>query len=365
MPIEGLQTVLTDPRALKGHFSALEEASDEPGVNEARGFACEFVAWQFLGSLADREIIDFLLVEIPASPSPSITEAEEGSTSHQHQNGSSTLQSSERTPLLPTTTSDYFGHGQQNGVSARFDTIASRCENLTALEIAAVSGSKKFLSQRQVQKIINGLWRGDIVFWETLSIDSVKKPRKYNRRTTDLFCRLRVPLYLKVFETLFFAVFLALYYAVLVHRDSKRVTVAEIFLYLWIASFAYDEFADYSDAGQSSFYATDFWWTWDISIVVVGMVFCILRIVGLSSANTDMIEFAYDVLGLEALFLVPRIFSLLSLNRYFGTIVSNSLMVKMTFIYEQLCERGPSKRLTKPQCSISHVVSFAVPNRGW
>jgi hypothetical protein len=35
-----------------------------------------------------------------------------------------------------------------------------------------------------------------------------------------------------------------------------------------------------------------------------------------------MIDTAYDVLGLEAVFLVPRIFSLLSLNPYFGTLVS-------------------------------------------
>lgn len=71
--------------------------------------------------------------------------------------------------------------------------------------------------------------------------------------------RLRVPLYLKVFETLFFAMFLALYYAVLVNRDEKHVTVAEVMLYIWIASFAYDEFVDWSDAGQTSFYASDFW----------------------------------------------------------------------------------------------------------
>jgi hypothetical protein len=170
---------------------------------------------------------------------------------------------------------------------------------------------------------VDGLWRGDIVFWETLSVDSVKKPRRYIRNHADWFCRLRVPLYLKVFETLFFAVFLALYYAVLVHRDFHRVTISEILLYIWIASFAYDEFADWVDAGQTSFYASDFWWMWDISIVVVGMIFCVLRIVGLSSGNRDTIDLAYDVLGLEALFLVPRIFALLSLNRYFGTLVSH------------------------------------------
>ncbi|KAH7089026.1 hypothetical protein FB567DRAFT_522842 [Paraphoma chrysanthemicola] len=309
--------------ALKGHFSAMEETSDEPGVNEARGYACEHVAWQFLSNLADREVIDFLLLELPAVSSPTAEddpEAEAGVRSRQ-QNGASGEPSTEQTPLLSGSTSDYFGSGNQMAANARFSSLTDQCENLSALEIAAVSGAKKFLSQRPVQKIINGLWRGDIVFWETLSVNSVKKPRKYSRRSADLFCRLRVPLYLKVFETLFFAVFLALYYAVLVHRDFHRVTIAEIFLYIWIASFAYDEFADWIDAGQTSFYASDFWWTWDISIVIVGMAFCILRIVGLSSSNRDTIDLAYDVLGLEALFLVPRIFSLLSLNRYFGTLI--------------------------------------------
>ena len=308
-------------RALKGHFAALEETSDEPGVNQARGYACEFVAWQFLTSLSDRDVIDFLLLELPAAPSsgsdpPSI------SVDQTQQNGSSTTQSSEQTPLLSVPNGDYFGTTNEDVTNTRFGSLRSRCENLSALEIAAVGGAKKFLSQRPIQKVINGLWRGDIVFWETLSVNSVKRPRKYNRKQADPFSRLRVPRYLKICETLFFAIFLALYYAVLVHRDQERVTIPEILLYVWIASFAYDEFADWIDAGQTSFYASDFWWAWDISIVIVGMAFCALRVVGLTKGEEDTIDLAYDVLGLEALFLVPRIFSLLSLNPYFGTLVS-------------------------------------------
>jgi hypothetical protein len=94
-------------------------------------------------------------------------------------------------------------------------------------------------------------------------------------------------------------------------------------LYVWIAGFAYDEFADWSDAGQTSFYASDFWWMWDISIVAVGMAFCALRLYGLKTESDLAINLAHDVLGLEALFLVPRVFSLLSLNPYFGTLVSH------------------------------------------
>ncbi|KAI8942729.1 hypothetical protein NX059_012511 [Plenodomus lindquistii] len=261
--------------------------------------------------------MNFLLVELPPLASPRGQSIDD--THSTRGNGHSASQLNERSPLLPTSNSDYFP--QESTATTRFSSLTSQCENLSALEIASVSGAKKFLGQRPVQKIINGLFKGEIVFWETLSLDSVKRPRKYNRRQADLFSRLRVPLYLKVFETLFFAVFLALYYSVLVNRNEKHVTLAEVLLYVWIASFAYDEFADWIDAGQTSFYASDFWWTWDISIVVVGMIFCVLRIVGLTTESSDTMELAYDVLGLEALFLVPRVFALLSLNRYFGTLI--------------------------------------------
>lgn len=90
---------------------------------------------------------------------------------------------------------------------------------LNGLEIAAVADCKKFLSQRIVQKIITGIWRGDIVFWESLSPTTKKKAQFYNKRQSDPFTRLRVPRYIKTFEVLFFATFLVLYYAVLVERN--------------------------------------------------------------------------------------------------------------------------------------------------
>ncbi|KAF2473800.1 uncharacterized protein BDR25DRAFT_125097 [Lindgomyces ingoldianus] len=315
--------------ALKAHFSALEEASDEPGVNEARGYACELVAWQFLTNLSEREAIDFLLLELPPAISSPDNSQDEERDSVSHQNGASANLRGEATPLLGSRrfgrTSSYFG---TDSVAATLttdishsDNFASQFENLSALEIASVSDAKKFLSQRPVQKIINGVWRGDIVFWETLSVNSVKCPKLYNRRRGDPFCRLRVPRYLKIFETIFFATFLALYYAVLVQRSFSHVTPSEVLLYIWIAGFAYDELGDWIDAGQTSFYASDFWWIWDISIVLVGTIFFALRLIGLSIASTSIIDLSYDVLGLEALFLVPRIFALLSLNPYFGTLI--------------------------------------------
>ncbi|KAF2263356.1 hypothetical protein CC78DRAFT_465990 [Lojkania enalia] len=313
--------------ALKAHFSALEEASDEPGVNQARGYACEFVAWQFLTNLTEREAIDFLLCELPpVINNSSDLQAIEQGNGWQQDGNTDGASSNEQMPLLSSSeygqASSYFGTdtilASTLATSPRSDDFTSQFENLSALEIASVSGAKKFLSQRPVQKIING---GDIVFWETLSVNSVKCPKLYNRRRADPFCRLRVPRYLKIFETVFFATFLALYYAVLVQRSFTHVTPVEILLFIWIAGFAYDEYGEWNDAGQTSFYASDFWWMWDISIVLVSLIFFVLRVVGLTVSSTDIIDLSYDVLGLQALFLVPRIFALLSLNPYFGTLI--------------------------------------------
>ena len=52
---------------------------------------------------------------------------------------------------------------------------------LNALEIAAISDAKKFLSQRVVQKVVNDIWDGKIVFWESLSVNSKKRAHVYNK----------------------------------------------------------------------------------------------------------------------------------------------------------------------------------------
>ena len=218
--------------------------------------------------MSEREAIDFLLYELPPiATSPSSRSGSIAGDARSVENGTV----HEESPLLSTfhqgRPTSYFGTDSvlTNATPApRSDEFASRFENLSALEIAAVSESKKFISQRPVQRIINGVWRGDIIFWETLNVNSVKCPKLYNARRADPFLRLRVPRYLKIFETLFFASFLALYYAVLVRRNFHHVTAWEILLYVWIAGFAYEELGDWNDAGQASFYASDFWWTWDI-----------------------------------------------------------------------------------------------------
>jgi hypothetical protein len=147
--------------------------------------------------------------------------------------------------------------------------------HLNALEIAAIADAKRFLSQHIVQKIVTGIWNGDIVFWDSLSIHSVKKPRFYNPHTADPFSRLRVPKYLKAYEVMFFGTFLCLYYSVLIGQNRYAITPLEVLLYFWFAAFFYDEISEYVDAG-SIFYAADVWNVFDMIMIAIGAIFAIM-----------------------------------------------------------------------------------------
>ncbi|KAJ9483980.1 hypothetical protein VN97_g9407 [Penicillium thymicola] len=318
---------------LKWDFTTATE--DDWGLNESRGAACEFVAWQFLCHLNQRETIEFLLEELPTPRrgSANFIEPEAGNTGLASIQGDISQTESEATPLL----SNYsfyrlFGKSTANtqlsGTSQdtqRHEEIYaaqrySRFFGLNALEIATIAHAKRFLSQRVVQKVVDGIWKGEIVFWDSLTVNSTKKPHIFNRRTSDPYSRLRVPLYRKTFEAAFFMSFLFLYYAVLVERRQEAVGIFEAVMYVWIVAFAYDELSGIIDAGVV-FYQMDFWSLWNLSIIGVGMAFVITRVIGLAKGNDPIIELSFDILSLEALFLVPRICSLVSLNSYFGSLI--------------------------------------------
>ncbi|KAK0715564.1 hypothetical protein B0H67DRAFT_645298 [Lasiosphaeris hirsuta] len=339
--VEHLNRTCTHPAivnallALKWHYGA---SSEDKGLSDARANACEIVAWRFLAHLSEREAVDFCLYEIP-EPSPTATprsgdeeggEVDESSsllaqawsgTTESARKALSQTGSSKRNLLLQSISRLTMSMAADtDDEEDDEDDPTAPFTNLNALEIAAIADAKRFLSQNVVQKIITGIWNGDIIFWDNLSASSVKKPRFYNPHTADPFSRLRVPKYLKSFEVVFFATFLALYYAVLVERNPYQVSTLEVFLYLWFAAFTYDELSEWIDAG-SIFYAADVWNIFDMVMMAIGLVFFVLRVVGLSTGDNRLVDLAFDVLALEALFMVPRVCSILSLSPYWGTLI--------------------------------------------
>lgn len=271
----------------------------DAALNESRGLACELVAWQFLTFLSEKELIDYLLYELPEWPvdgnHPQLEST--GNVSNNHGNGAS----DERSPLIRSRSSLHDGlrpprrasvHNTRGTTTYR-DEDASDNPRLnldelmagrSAVEIAAIANAKKFLSQIPVQKIVEDIWNGDVIFWESLSVHAVKKPRAYNKRVADPFTRLRVPKYQKAFQIAFFLSFLLLYYAVLVERNPQHITPTEILLYIWIAAYAYDEFGEVMDAGLM-FYQVDFWSLWDLGIIGVSAAFVVTRPSALSPCS--------------------------------------------------------------------------------
>ncbi|KAL4891535.1 hypothetical protein BDV59DRAFT_65571 [Aspergillus ambiguus] len=310
------------------------------GLNESRGYACEYVAWQFLCHLNQRETIEFLLEELTwSSPTSSnFTDPERGASTTGPSGRRGNLQEdSERTPLLQSSSSSLYqfftgirrlGNSfepehQGSYHSSLYDYDLehfSLFRGLNALEIAILAQAKKFLSQKVVLRVIDNIWKGEIVFWDTLSVNSTKRPQFFNKRTADPYSRLRMPLYRKAFEAAFFISFLFLYYAVLVERKPTGIGTFETLMYFWIAAFIYEEMAGIADAGML-FYQMDFWKVWNLGIIVTGLAFAITRIIGLTNKSAYLTDLSFDVLSLEALFLVPRICSLVSLNSYFGSLI--------------------------------------------
>lgn len=176
-------------RALKWHYGA---ATEDKSINEARANAAEIVAWRFLTHLSEREVVDYCLYEIPDPGHGS-----DSATAQDEENGRQSEEVDENTALLAqwsSTVNMAKSAVTHNGSSKRYQLMKSISRltvlyeddddndekedptkpfvTLNALEIAAVADAKRFLSQHVVQKIITGIWNGDIVFWESEFLSS-------------------------------------------------------------------------------------------------------------------------------------------------------------------------------------------------
>lgn len=248
------------------------------------------MAWRLLTHLSERDAVEYCLYEIPSKDHLADSgHRDEESRGHEiDENTPLVAQTWDRPQKAARRRLDRAGSTRRyqllQSISRLTQSFADDDDDeeeddptapfvtLNALEIAAVADAKRFLGQTVVQKIITGIWNGDIIFWDNLSVNTVKKPRFYNPKTADPFSRLRVPKYLKSFEVIFFGTFLCLYYAVLVERNPYQISTIEVMLYFWFAAFFYDELSEWIDAG-SIFYATDVWNLFDVVMITIGILF--------------------------------------------------------------------------------------------
>ena len=193
-------TVVAALLVLKWQYATIE--SDDHRLNETRGSACEVVAWRFLTHLHQQDSIRYLLGELPLVEDRQLQHTQGmDSVSQMPSNRErfpDLVEPDESSGLLPNLSNETHQraqsiHGTHNllhNAPNSSDTSTNRnekylrvpFEGLNALEIATIAGAKKFLSQKAVQKIIDGIWSGDIVFWHSLNIHSEKKAQLYDQR---------------------------------------------------------------------------------------------------------------------------------------------------------------------------------------
>lgn len=305
----------------------------EKGISDARAYAAEIIAARFLYHVPlDSDRIEFITYE--CKPQKTL----------QPSGGLTTESSSESSPLLnmPRVSAESQRDVYRKGLINMDDYY-----NFSALQIAVISEAKRFLCSGPVESVLNRLWNGKIVFWDGISrearksahIYAIKKTSKKGNGETHSFCfwrknnaidstnhdiyaRLRVPKYRSFFIMVNYAILLGLFYLLLfTESDDLGITMTEVLLHIWFAGFATDEFMQAREAVSLGHYTIDYWSVFDITIVLIYLVFFSLRTYSYLLNDYALNSLSFDILSLEALLLVPRFFSFLSIFPYFGTIL--------------------------------------------
>lgn len=296
------------------------------GTSATRARVCELLAIKLLKEYATRELIDALCYDFyPLQGVPG---------SH--------------TPHTP-------GGGKQQSAALRTST----------LEIAIRASAKNFLSHPLVVQQLEAIWNGAINFASrtetfqpqasTSSAAGSSQSRRqstirtpllgeqrskaeparpttshggrrfvtlYNPRTASPFklSRLRVPRYRRILSTCSLLGLICLFLVVLGQRSS-RITTPELIFWFWSAGFMLDELVGFNEQGFS-FYVMSFWNIFDLGIVLLLIVYYCMRIYGVFLLDPHKWnQNAYDVLAVNAILLLPRIFGMLDHHRYFSRLL--------------------------------------------
>ncbi|KAJ4300376.1 hypothetical protein N0V88_003050 [Collariella sp. IMI 366227] len=256
--------------------------------------------------------------------------------------------SGSQTPLTP-------GGSRQKSAALRTST----------LEVAVRSSAKHFLSHPLVVQQLEAIWNGAINIFPTREeprpqgsstsasgsnlsrrqstirtpllgdqrpkedssrLQSFTTGRRavalYDPRTASPFklSRLRVPRYRRLFSTCSLIILIGLFLAVLGQRSSK-ITSLELIFWFWSAGYMLDEIVGFNEQGFS-FYVMNFWNLFDLGILVLQIVYSCMRIYGVFLLDPHKWnQNAYDVLAVNAILLLPRIFGVLEHNRYFSQLL--------------------------------------------
>ncbi|KAF2233741.1 receptor-activated Ca2+-permeable cation channel [Viridothelium virens] len=216
---------------------------------------------------------------------------------------------------------------------------------LTALEVAIISESKSFLSTAACQKIVDGVYRGRIIYTPTSFIDIL--PDHYKFRPISLYdprkapllnqYRLVVPRTRNIIEVCQFIILLVLYLFTMVfeyrtgrRQDHLTFSGIELAFCIYAAGWVLDEFASILEHGWKV-HTENLWSFLDIAFVAIYSGYFIIRMHGLSMGSDDIGKQALDILCMGAPVLLPRLaFNLMPENMLLISL--RAMMADFTFL---------------------------------
>ena len=222
-------------------FSQAANGEDR-NVDSTRSIAAQLIAIRVLRAMSSQDVVRALTLdfELPATPTgvdDSTGDLSMDRTMNNPQENQSLLGQSILIDADP----------ESGPVSGRQD---SNSPAMSALEIALVGETLKFIASPIVQNVLQDIWKGNIVLWgdlDTNGFTARKHPSTYTWRRTAWvgYARLRVPRYRFVFQVANFVILLVLFLATLNQPDRDHISVQEILLDIWFLGFAYSELGSF------------------------------------------------------------------------------------------------------------------------
>ncbi|CEJ54851.1 hypothetical protein PMG11_01140 [Penicillium brasilianum] len=196
---------------------------------------------------------------------------------------------------------------------------------ITALEVAIISESKTLLSSSACQKVVDAVYRGQIIYTPLSFVDIIPDHYKhhpislYNPRKSPILNhrRLIVPRLRNIIEICQFAVLLLLYGLTMVYRDGTNITTYETIFCTYASGWLLEEFAAIIEHGWYV-HTQNVWSFLDIAFFGIYSVYFMLRTYAAVVEDVDLATSSLDILCVAAPVLLPRLaFNLMPDNMLF------------------------------------------------
>jgi hypothetical protein len=185
---------------------------------------------------------------------------------------------------------------------------------VTALEVAIISESKAFLGSSACQRVVDAVYRGQVVYTPLSFVDIIPDHYKhkpislYNPRKAPILnhYRLIVPRLRSIIEVCQFAVLLVLYGLTMFYRDGLNVTIYEMIFCAYASGWILEEFAAIIEHGWYV-HTQNLWSFLDITFFLIYSIYFTLRMYAWVSGQVQLGGGALDILSIAAPVLLPRL----------------------------------------------------------